>query len=301
MKEQIGQVKLNYDFYDQQDLYSDGIVEDEILKIVKNVENYDVEINSTDEFAIFYHLSKEREFITEVMDLSKTDKVLEIGAGCGAITGALATKAQTVDCIELSSKRSLINAYKNRNHNNIEIIVGNYENINFTRKYDVATLIGVWEYANYYIHSNTPFHDMLCNVADKLNDNGRIYIAIENRLGIKYFAGCKEDHAGQEFEGIEGYPTFVKAKTFSYYELIQIFHECGFRNYKFYYPYPDYKFPRRIYSDEYLPQKDDGFELASNYSSTRNQYFDELKFIKSLVMDKEFKIFTNSFLICLRK
>ena len=35
-----------------------------------------------------------------------------------------------------------------------------------------------------------------------LKKGGRIVIAIENRLGLKYFAGCAEDHLGTYFSGI---------------------------------------------------------------------------------------------------
>ena len=48
------------------------------------------------------------------MPITKEDRVLEIGAGCGAITGTLAAKAGSVDCIELSRSRSLVNATRQR-------------------------------------------------------------------------------------------------------------------------------------------------------------------------------------------
>ena len=59
---------------------------------------------------------------------------------------------------------------------------------------------------------------------------------------------------GREFVGIEGYPGIDFVETFSKPELEQILQENGFSKFKFYYPYPDYKFPAVIYSDEYLPK-----------------------------------------------
>lgn len=127
--ENVYNTELIYDFYKGTDEYSDGDIEEELLNIVKNNRDYDKIINETDSFAVFYHLSKNREFITEVMDISKSDSVLEIGAGCGAITGALAREAKEVTCIDLSRRRSMINAYKNRENDNIKIYVGNYQDI----------------------------------------------------------------------------------------------------------------------------------------------------------------------------
>lgn len=299
--EKIGDIDIDYTFYYGNDEYSDGDVEDSLLDIVKNNIEYDKIVEETDDFAIYYHLSKTREFITEMMDIKNKDSVLEIGSGCGAITGALANKSQFVTCIELSKKRSLINAYKNRKCDNVKIYVGNYKDIKLKEKYDVVTLIGVFEYSLYYFGDANPYENMLKSCMDKLNANGRLYIAIENRLGAKYFSGCREDHTGKVFEGIEGYPESINARTFSYYELIEMFEKLGLNKYEFYYPYPDYKFPHVIYSDEYLPNKNVNFELASDYKYTRNRYFDENRFLRSLVMEKEFKLFSNSYLVCIRK
>lgn len=241
--ENIYNTQLIYDFYHGNDEYSDGDIEEELLNIVKNNRDYDKIINETDSFAVFYHLSKNREFITEVMDISKNDSVLEIGSGCGAITKALAREARDVTCIDLSKRRSLINAYKNRDNDNIKIYVGNYQDIKLDKKFDVITLIGVFEYSMYYIGDENPYENMLKSCMERLKENGRLYIAIENRLGAKYFSGCKEDHIGKEFVGIEGYPGAIKARTFSYYELVEMFKKLKLNNYEFYYPYPDYKFP----------------------------------------------------------
>ena len=79
-------------------------------------------------------------------------------------------------------------------------------------------------------------------------------IAIENRLGLKYWAGCTEDHVGRYFEGLEGYHNSEGVRTFSKKEWEKLIEISGMRG-KFYYPYPDYKFPLAIYSDEYLPRK----------------------------------------------
>ena len=55
--------------------------------------------------------------------------MLEIGSGCGAITGILAKKAGEVTCIELSKMRSTINAFRNRDWENVRILVGNFQDI----------------------------------------------------------------------------------------------------------------------------------------------------------------------------
>lgn len=65
------------------------------------------------------------------------------------------------------------------------------------------TLIGVFEYGEAYIQSETPYVDFLKIIATHLKPDGKIVLAIENRLGLKYWAGCTENHFGTLFEGLE--------------------------------------------------------------------------------------------------
>ena len=300
--ETIGNVTLNYDYYTDGDIYSDGEeIENKLLEIAKDKKNIDSLLYETNIFAEYYHFSPQRQFIVEGMDIRKSDTVLEIGSGCGAVTGALARKAKNVDCIELSKRRSLINAHQNRENDNVQIYVANYENVQIEKKYDVITLIGVFEYAAHYIHSDNPYEDFLNNVLGKIKSKGKIYIAIENKFGAKYFAGCKEDHTGRVCDGIEGYQTNSKVRTFSYYEWIELLKKCGCSNYRFMYPYPDYKFPTEIYSDDFLPTNSGDLKKASDYSQKRRVFFDEENFIHNLYIEKEFRIFSNSFLIEITK
>ena len=154
MEDIIGNVVINYDNYPGEDFYCDGEVEDELLEIVKNhSENeFNKIIASRMKWPILYHLSDIRQNIISWIPFNKEDDILEIGAGCGAITGTLATQAKSVTCIELSKKRSLINAYRNRERNGINILVGNFEDIEktLTKQYDYITLIGVYEYCLLY-------------------------------------------------------------------------------------------------------------------------------------------------------
>lgn len=305
MKEQIGNVVLNYMYYSGTDLYSDGQVEDELLKIVQEhtEEEYNSIIAQYNKWPILYHLSHIRGNIIEWLPIKKNESILEIGSGCGAITGVLADKANVVTCIELSKKRSLINAHRNKNKSNIEIIVGNFEEVEkkLDRKYDYITLIGVFEYAEAYISSKKPYEKFLKIIAKHLNKGGKIIIAIENKLGLKYWAGCQEDHVCKYFEGIQNYSTTQGVKTFSKKELEALVKNAGFSEYTFYYPYPDYKLPTTIYSDEYLPKKGELNNNMRNFDNERMVTFDEASVFDTLIKEELFPIYSNSYLMILEK
>ena len=297
MQEKVGDIILDYKYYKGEDLYSDGEVENRLLDIVTQKKDYNHAIQECDDFAVLYHLAKDREGIVQVMNISNKDIVLEIGSGCGAITGALARKAQEVDCIELSKMRSLINANKNSDCNNIVIHVGNFEDVAIEKKYNVITLIGVLEYAQYYINSVTPFDDMLQKVKKYMAEDAKLYIAIENRLGLKYLSGASEDHLGLEYEGVLNYPNSNKVRTFTKTELISMLKDNGFKDPYFYYPYPDYKFPRVIFSDEYAGSEEEMNIGYSNYGAPRVSSFDEKKVYESIVGTPEWKMLANSFIV----
>lgn len=305
MQEKVGNVVLNYQWYPGKDLYSDGEIEDELLRIActYNEDELNGVIAEKKNWAVLYHFSHIRKNIVNWLPIKKTESVLEIGSGCGAITGALSEKAGRVTCIELSKKRSLINANRNKSCDNIEILVGNFLDIEsrLTDCYNYITLIGVFEYAEGYMKGKDPYLNMLKAIKRHLAPGGKIIIAIENRLGLKYWAGCAEDHCGDYFAGIEGYPSTKGVRTFSKQELETMFDRLGGLKATFYYPYPDYKFPMSIYSDEYLPKVGELVHNCNNFDRRRLQLFDESKAFDSLCESNLFPLFSNSYLIVLEK
>lgn len=298
-REQVGKVYLDLAKYPGEDFYCDGAVEDEILDIVKNhaPEEYSRMIEEKKSWPVLYHLSALRENIVEWIPMEKEAKVLEVGSGCGAITGALAKKAGTLTCVDLSKKRSMINAYRHSECDNVTIHVGNFKDIepDLGRDYDYICLIGVFEYGKSYIGGDTPYEDFLKILLKHLKPDGRLIIAIENKYGLKYFAGCKEDHLGTYFSSIENYADGGGVKTFGRKGLEKIFQSVGIKEYHFYYPYPDYKFMTSVYSDDYLPGKGELSNNLRNFDRDRMLLFDEKNAFDGIVDEEMFSFFSNSF------
>lgn len=300
MTEKIGKITIDYSKYPGEDFYCDGAVEDELLRIVRDYSpaEYARVIEEKKSWPILYHLSPLRENIVEWIPMEADARVLEVGSGCGAITGALSRKAGSVTCVDLSKKRSLINAYRHSECENVTIHVGNFKDIEpqLDTDYDYICLIGVFEYGQSYIGGKTPFEDFLAILLRHLSPQGRIVIAIENKYGLKYFAGCKEDHLGTYFSGIENYASGGGVRTFSRKGLERIFKSCGVSRYGFYYPYPDYKIMTTLYSDAYLPGKGELSNNLRNFDRDRMVLFDEKYAFDGLVEDGLFSVFANSYL-----
>ncbi|MCD7836546.1 MAG: class I SAM-dependent methyltransferase [Lachnospiraceae bacterium] len=298
--EKIGSIALDYTCYSGEDLYCDGDVEDEILDIVRSRSQveYPEIIEEKKSWPILYHLSEQRGNVVDWLPI-EGGKVLEVGSGCGAITGVLASKASSVDCVDLSGKRSMINAYRHSECSNVTIHVGNFKDIEpkLDTDYDYICLIGVFEYAQGYIGGDTPYEDFLRILLRHLGSGGRLVIAIENKYGLKYFAGCREDHLGVYFSGIENYADGGGVRTFGRYGLEKLLKAVGVEEYHFYYPYPDYKFMTALYSDEYQPGKGELTDNIRNFDRDRMLLFDEKNAFDGIIEEGVFPFFSNSFLV----
>lgn len=301
--EEIGKIKLDLSHYPGEDYYCDGAVEDELLEIAKNYAavEYPRIIEERKSWEILYHLSPLRENIVEWLPINSSMKVLEVGAGCGAITGALSRRAGEVTCVELSKKRSMINAYRHMEAENVTIHVGNFQDVepDLPKDYDYICLIGVFEYAQAYIGSETPYDDFLRIIKKHLKTGGHIAIAIENKFGLKYWAGCREDHLGVYYAGIEDYPEGGVVRTFTKEGLLSIAKRCGFREAQMYYPYPDYKFMTTLYSDRRLPQQGELSNNMRNFDRDRLQLFDEKRVFDTMIKEGQFPLFSNSYMLLL--
>ncbi|SCY06500.1 Methyltransferase domain-containing protein [Lachnospiraceae bacterium XBB2008] len=301
--EKIGHVNLDLTCYSGEDKYCDGAVEDMLLEVARDRSDaeYQEIIEESASWPVLYHLSDLRENIVEWLPIDKSMKVLEVGAGCGAITGVLSRKAGSVTCCDLSLKRSRINAYRHQYNDNITIHVGNFTDVEKTldRDFDYICLIGVFEYARGYVDSADPYGDFLKLIGSHLKPGGNIAIAIENRFGLKYWAGCREDHLGDFFSSIENYPADGIVRTFTDRKLIEIAKRSGFDEYHMYYPYPDYKFMTDLYSDRRLPHKGELKNNLRNFDRDRFLLFNEKDAYDSILDEELFNLYSNSYMMIL--
>lgn len=298
MTEQIGKVTLDYTFYKGTDQYSDGDIEDDLLQLITDEPDVEKIIASDNRWPVLYHFSPVRWNVLEWYPFKEGASVLEIGAGCGAISGVLCKNCSRVTSVDLSKRRSMINATRNQQCENLTIMVGNFNDVVLQEKYDYITLIGVLEYAGYYTDANEPFVAFLKKISDYLKPEGKLLIAIENKFGLKYWAGAREDHTGGFFDGLEGYiGTESKVRTFSKDGLAKIIADAGYSGSEFYYPFPDYKFPTQIFSDSYLPKEDDLNLSLDVYDNSRMFLMNENRVYAELLKEGKFDFFANSFFV----
>ncbi|WP_115576447.1 glycoside hydrolase family 99-like domain-containing protein [Xanthomonas campestris] len=190
-----------------------------------------------------YHLSAGRaNLLRPISDLLR-GRVLEVGSGCGAISRYLGEIGASLTALEGSNRRARITASRCRDLPNVRVVNDVLENFSAQDGFDALTLIGVLEYANVYGQANVPAQAWLKKAHSLLTDDGCLVIAIENQLGLKYFAGMPEDHVGKPMHGISDNYGAKTVATYGRLQLMKMLQSAGFEQCELLLPFPDYKFP----------------------------------------------------------
>src|ERR1022692_4168771 len=288
--------------------YSDGVeVEERLLSTVANAKDrstFSQELaESICDWPGEYHFSRFRHCLVRPLELHAGDRVLELGCGCGAITRSLGEIGAKVVAVEGSLPRARVAAERCRELSNVRVVVDDILRFETDERFDCILLIGVLEYAALFSGREKPFEHYLQAVTRFLAPGGRVVIAIENKVGLKYFNGCGEDHVGIPFFGVQDLYGTRTARTFGRRELIALLSATGLSQVRFYYPFPDYKLPSVVLSENALT--DPGFDAidllarchARDYTGSPYRGFDEALSFSVLHTNGLLADLSNSFLI----
>ncbi len=251
---------------------------------------------------IRYHLSPLRKNLLSWYPFGEGKKLLEVGAGCGALTGVLLGEKNRVTAIELSQNRAaVIRARHSAHKEQLTVVQESFETYSTEERFDYLTSIGVFEYTNTFFSGEQKSERFLKKAHELLLPGGVFIIAIENKYGIKYWSGAKEDHTQNYFESIENYPAEQGILTYGRKELEDLLKGVGFSTTAFYYPFPDYKLPTELFSDQYLPSSThpirNGVFPTMDYASERGYLFEEERAMEGIMKNNMVPFFANSFLV----
>lgn len=160
-----------------------------------------------------------------------------------------------------------------------------YEN----QKYDYIYLNGTLEYAKNPV-------EFLQEVKLLLKEDGKLFIAVDNKYGVKYLVGNKSQHCEKIYDSLKS--NFINGTLFSKSELKEIIKKSGFMYQRYYYPLPNYEIPNVIFTDEYLPEHSNS-KINYNVLYDENSLVvqDEVTLLKIMVEQNKFAEFTNSYII----
>jgi cyclopropane fatty-acyl-phospholipid synthase-like methyltransferase len=304
--------------------YSDGDDAEEFIKKVllnaKDLSSHSLELDRKWlDWPSEYHLSSKRANLIRAVDLTGVKTVLELGSGCGALTRYLGELGICVDTVEGSRRRAEITRLRCRDLDKINVICENFNSLDIPKKeYDAILLIGVLEYAKRFSLLSGSHRSAVIAILEKvkaaLTDDGIILIAIENRLGFKYLFGASEDHFGVKYIGVYGYPEhqsrLTKQKrgirTYDKREWDEILKSMGNFYYEFFYPFPDYKIPDVVLSEDYVKKDKYAFSNlfrihSRDYKHSWSPCVDEYLFWETAASSGFLDVSSNSFAIVIAK
>ncbi len=272
-------MKFNIEFYkEEQDKLSEE--EKRIVDIISQDKNYSEVIEKEPTVNNYIHLSSVKENLLNWYEFKENSSLLEIGSGFGELSSLFVEKLSDVVLIEASLTKAKILEKKFEQNENVEIIVGDYKEISLEKKFDYIVITDYLE--------NNDFCETLEKAKMSLKENGTIFVAIDNKYGIK------------NWKGNDDYKNLLnKDVTFTKKHIENSLSKLGFRNYKFYYIFPEYKAPNLIYTDSHKLSDEDlsrNFELNEAYEYTN---FKENEILENLLKDEKdlINFFVNSFLI----
>lgn len=302
MSEKIGNVYLNDEFFIEED-NSDHEYQERLSRIFSEYQEneFNTVIAREKDARLIYDLSHIRQNLAEWLPIQKTQSVLEVGAGYGALTGLFIQRAGEVTVIDPSRKHCEILAKRYQQAENLQIYAGDFTEIleHNSQTYDWIFVLDSFEKSCELVDSANPAQDVLKKLRQKLSPQGKLVAACNNRLGLRFFAGCAEEHSKKYFYGVEGFADDRMPRSFFRAELERMAQAAGFEQQEFYYPYPDYRLPMTIYSDEYLPKVGELWDNLKNFEGERYALFDESKAFDGIIKDGLFPVFCNSYMMVL--
>lgn len=232
------------------------------------------------EYDLVREFSPSRSNVIAWLPFQREDEVLELNAGCGAVSEYLTHKVKWVDCVEKSEVQCQINRLRNQSAHNLEIHQGtvkeNYDRLH-NKRYDYVI---IWDSIN-----DIKLEDIRFLIKPK----GYMVIVADNRYGLKYWNGSADNM--EYFETLYSGEYGVDKD-----QILQQLRDTGFTDITLYYPYPDYRSTRRIYSNDYMPKLG---ELNENFyfgGEKRLVLFEETNVYNQLIEQHKYAEFSNSYI-----
>lgn len=219
-----------------------------------------------------YALSPQRELLLEWYDFSPEAELLQVGADYGAMTGLFRTSVQEVTVLDsdgnaLNTVRLRYPGAANIHYEQKALISFAEEAVKSGKTYDYIVFAGTLQ---------APHEENIRAAKSLLKPDGVLIVSVANALGMKYFAGSREEE-----------------NALTKKALIKILGSSA----RFYYPMPDYRIPVSIYSDSYLPKKGDLTQVTPAYDYPPYHMMDMGQKFDTVCEDGLFDVYANSYLV----
>ncbi len=245
---------------------------------------------------IYDYVSPLRRLLFEWYPFKEGGRILEIGGNVGELTEFFCEAGSSVFSIEPNDAKREIIQQRCEKYGNLRVENILFKEIPKLGAFDYIIIHNYFGYLKKYFCTSDTYVDFFKMLYSSLSPAGKILVATNNRIGLKYLSGAVEEYTGKMYSGINGFDGYNKVRTFTKMELTDILEKAGIRQYKFYYPFPDYVFPTEIHTSESLKYfVYDGERFSTNYEMPA--LFDTRKLAQTLQAENVIETFADSFLV----
>ena len=137
-----------------------------------------------------------------------------------------------------------------------------------------------------------------------LTPQGHLLLAMNNRMGLRYFCGDKEPYTGQVFDGLEGYrmaygqkADIFQGRMYGGGEVRQWLQAAGFAGIRFFSVLSDLLHPAFLFREDFLPNEDLTGRVFPFYNQPDSVFLEEENLYPSLIANGLFHPLANAYLV----
>lgn len=146
--------------------------------------------------------------------------------------------------------------------------------------------------------------EVLTVLRSYLKCSGKLLFGMNNRFGIRYFAGDRDIYTNRALDGIDNYRKFYRGKNskfqgrmYNKVEIEDILNSVGFKKFQFYSVLSDLQNAKILCSERFTPEEDLTNRITCLYNNPCTVFFDEVTLYKDLIENNMFHQMANAFFI----
>lgn len=229
-----------------------------------------------------------RELPTAIIRWYKIEKMSQVACivheegNSALIAGALKEGGVNVACLKLDALKET---------------TAHSEELYVKGSYDIIIAVDVLEYAS-------DAEAMLKCVKNLLKPDGKLLLAADNRLGIRYFCGDQDFFTNKNYDSIEDYRHLLnweresmKGRAYDKAMIIRFLENAGFSKYRFFSVFPRISNPQLLLADDYIPNEALDIRVFPEYNSPDTVFLMEEELYPSLMENGLLHGMANGFFV----
>lgn len=164
-------------------------------------------------------------------------------------------------------------------------------------QYDIIVAVDIIEYAS-------DAAALLSCIRGLLKPEGKLLLAADNRLGIRYFCGDQDYFSGKNYDSIENYRHLLgweresmKGRAYSKSELTVLLEQAGFLQHRFFSVFPRCANPQLLLAEDYMPNEALDIRVFPEYNNPDTVFLMEEELYPSLMENGLLHGMANGFFV----